>query len=1050
MELIQSLQEKLDSIIAPDQKVLYILKGFSALNLDPKVPKLGDLDYQTLVDDRVKKVDLTSLNGAYYLFHEEAGLSENITEVIQYLGYEVIIINCNLYENLYPAIDGLLNPTAAEAFFGDQYHCFQDIFSSIECHEDKWYVTYNPLSVNSSYQIIDLLEFDTVPPIDIHIKESDKDELAPISIGSASFPAYINKIIMHPNNQLDAEIQSELPESALKILGYLNKFIDFSIFYSSPVAPIDNTTKANPAFIEILRRRDPNYVFREFKCYTDPSYSNETWEVNQETIIGTIVENAERALSGEGFKDIFVTAPTGAGKSIMFQIPAIYLGEKYDNFLTIVVSPLIGLMNDQVNNIEDLTKFAATINSDYTPEMKASILDEIRSNQVKILYLSPESFIMNSDIASIIGDKKIGLLVIDEAHTVVTWGQSFRPNYWYLGERVNQLRKGGKMSFPIATFSATVPHGDVDNMYQDIIETLNLDIYGNEFIGRVRRDEISFDIRRCQSKTDYEFEKNERVQASLNELVKSGKKTIAYFPYISKLKDTFSSLNHTEADMYYGEIPALAKNRATEEFKTGKKRLLLATKAFGMGVDVPDVDCVYHFAPTGILSDYVQEIGRAARKKGTQGLAQTDYYKEDFKYMRQLYGMSRIREYHIKGVLRKIHDYYRKYNKRNFTLSPDVFAHVFAKHKISDVENSLKTTLLMIEKDFEMGSYGYKPLVFRPKTFFTQGYVIVHDKDLAELSASKFYRYFQVFRTKSEMGYKLKHGEVIYVGDLFQVDFKEMWEDNFRDLSFPDFKRRFYEGELEDFSFSQKYIPHYLLHVEWRFDSGELLLNSLGHHLRLLMETFVTIGKQNKYFNATDFETQIKIMEDQQGFNIGLLLDYEGLLRKFIMIMNSIPSYGLNQSKIVTERGDTFFIKQPIRIRKIFENLLRSFRKDFESVIGNRKSFVINARQHRNDLMVGNRQFIGAQILEILGLAEYSIVSGERPEFFLRVNNIDAIKSILFDENYRSPMVSIIAQRHEEGVKIMRYFFENIDDDEERWDFIESYFNGRLKTEDYS
>lgn len=1050
MKLIEYLQEKLEEIIIPNSKVLYILKGFSTVNLDPKVPKLGGLNHQTLIHCRNKKVDLSSLNGAYYLNYEEAGLSENITEVIQYLGYEVIIVNCNLYKNIYPTINGLIDPGSAEAFYADQYHCFQDIFSSIEENNGKWYVTYNPLSINSSFQMIDLLNLDQAAPIEVLEQDPDGYDLTPISDSTPTLAAFIDKLILQPHNKLNAETQSELSEQVSRLLGFLQQFFNFSVFISPPVTQFDSGVKTNPAFVEILQRRNKNYTFRDFKCYVEPNYSNETRDVNQETVIGTIVENAENALSGETFKDIFVTAPTGAGKSIMFQIPAIYLGEKYDDFLTIVISPLIGLMNDQVNNIEDITDLAATINSDYTPEMRISVLERIRSSQVKILYISPESFIMNSDIAAIIGNKKIGLLVVDEAHTVVTWGQSFRPNYWYLGERVKQLRKLGKMSFPIATFSATVPHGDIDNMYQDIIETLNLDTYGNEFIGKVRRDEISFDIRRCKSNSDYELEKNTQVQNSLDELMQSGKKTIAYFPYITTLKEIFNSVNQKNTNMYYGNLAAIAKNRATEEFRSGEKKLLLATKAFGMGIDVPDVDCVYHFAPTGILSDYVQEIGRAARMEGAFGVAQTDYFKEDFKFMRQLYGMSRIREYHIKGVLRKIHDHYKKHNKRNFTLSPEVFAHVFAKKSISEVETSLKTTLLMIEKDFEMGNYGYKPLVFRPKTFFTRGYVIVDDHDIEELRTSIFHKYFTVFRTKAEMGYKVKHGEVFYIGDLFQVDFKNMWEDHFRNLSFADFKRRFYEGELDGFAASQKYIPHYLLHVEWIFDSSDLLLHSIDDQLLLLAETFVSLGKNNKFFNATDFETQIKMLATQKGINFGLPLDYEGVLRKFVTILNSFPSYGLNSSKIITERGDTFFIKQPARIRKTFETLMRSFHYDYGNVVGNRKSFVINARQHKNDLMVGNLQFVGAQILEILGLAEYSILSGERPEFFLRVNNIDAIKAILFDENYRSPMVGIISQRHEEGVKIMRHFFENIDGDKERWDFIENYFNGLLTLEDYS
>lgn len=97
--------------------------------------------------------------------------------------------------------------------------------------------------------------------------------------------------------------------------------------------------------------------------------------------------------------------------------------------------------------------------------------------------------------------------------------------------------------------------------------------------------------------------------------------------------------------------------------------------------------------------------------------------------------------------------------------------------------------------------------------------------------------------------------------------------------------------------------------------------------------------------------------------------------------------------------------------------------------------------------MIANHHFVGAQLLEMLGLAEYSIVSGERPEFFLRVNNIQAIKNIIYNDDYKSPMVQTIAIRHSEGVQIMKHFFENLESDTERWDFIEDYFNGRISLE---
>lgn len=113
------------------------------------------------------------------------------------------------------------------------------------------------------------------------------------------------------------------------------------------------------------------------------------------------------------------------------------------------------------------------------------------------------------------------------------------------------------------------------------------------------------------------------------------------------------------------------KNEDMEKFKTGELKTMYATKAFGMGVDVKDVKNVYHYAPTGSLADYVQEIGRAARKEGMVGLATTDYYKLDMQYISALYGMSQITKTHIMQCLKIIYDTYRqKGYRQRFVVAP--------------------------------------------------------------------------------------------------------------------------------------------------------------------------------------------------------------------------------------------------------------------------------------------------------------------------------------------------------------------------------------------
>lgn len=518
-----------------------------------------------------------------------------------------------------------------------------------------------------------------------------------------------------------------------KILIILSSFdYDFSVVERQ----ITQTSRQNLDIYEnILKRKNSNYHFREIKFYKNPGFSLEVVDVNQGIIIDSIVNNVLQAKRNQPYNDIFVTAPTGSGKSVLFQIPAIYLSENKGLF-TIIVTPLIGLMNDQVNNIQSMTKNAAIINSDYTPQEKEIIKEKIRTNIVSILYVSPETLLSNTDISTLIGDREIGLIVIDESHIVSTWGKSFRPDYWFLGDYISYLRTKKGYKFPIATFSATVTYGGNDDMHGDIMDSLKMRTGNYEYIAPMRRDDISFDISIHEKINDYKKEKDDIVFRSLSQLINDNKKTISYFPFVSHVKDFNSKLMidfKSKFGLYFGNLDKSYKNETMSKFVSNDYALVLATKAFGMGIDVDDVEVVYHYAPTGNLCDYVQEIGRAARNESLHGVAKLDYFENDFRYIKQLYGMSSINDYHIIAVLRKLKKIYEIKNKRNFTVSSDDFSYIFPMSMYrDDVDTKLKTVLLMIQKDFEKNPrINFKPLVFKPRTMFTKGYLMIKKKAIA-------------------------------------------------------------------------------------------------------------------------------------------------------------------------------------------------------------------------------------------------------------------------------------------------------------------------------
>ena len=209
--------------------------------------------------------------------------------------------------------------------------------------------------------------------------------------------------------------------------------------------------------------------------YKDLNIDRSVTKVSQGEIIETVIRQAESALvnSDEGVKNVLLTSPTGAGKSLLFQLSAIYLAEKY-KCLTIVISPLVALMNDQVDNLVGNYKGIATLNGNIPPTQKEDIIQKIKDGQVNILYLAPE-LLLSYSITSFIGDRRIGLFVVDEAHTVTTWGRDFRVDYWFLGDYLRQAKRVLKYSFPIFALTATAvwdPSGKNDMVF-DTIRSLN-------------------------------------------------------------------------------------------------------------------------------------------------------------------------------------------------------------------------------------------------------------------------------------------------------------------------------------------------------------------------------------------------------------------------------------------------------------------------------------------------------------------------------------------------------------------------------------------------
>ncbi|MEA1960541.1 MAG: helicase-related protein, partial [Bacillota bacterium] len=419
--------------------------------------------------------------------------------------------------------------------------------------------------------------------------------------------------------------------------------LNLQLFYQNRVA----RTAIREDLTQILQQYWGTQLFREIDFYENPDANINKVRISQGAIIQSIVGQVEKGRADQRYQDVFVTAPTGAGKSVLYQIPAIYLAEKHQ-LLTIVISPLKALMMDQVRQLKEKgIDFVEYINSDLSQIQKQDILASIQGGETSILYVSPE-FLLAYDIRTLIGDSRdIGLIVVDEAHLVTTWGRDFRIDYWYLGSYIKRIREyrshHGAVPFVLASFTATAVYGGNDDMVFETIASLNMN-NPIKFLGNTRRKNIGFRIRNWEKRISYEEERMRITAFRIAELIKSGRKSLVYAPYRRHIDDIEAQLEREDAAKvvkYHAGLDADYKAYFEEQFRLGKASVMLATKAFGMGVDISDIEMVYHHAPTGNLCDYVQEIGRAGRNPQIQGYAMQDFNeKSDFCYARVLYGLS--------------------------------------------------------------------------------------------------------------------------------------------------------------------------------------------------------------------------------------------------------------------------------------------------------------------------------------------------------------------------------------------------------------------------
>lgn len=312
----------------------------------------------------------------------------------------------------------------------------------------------------------------------------------------------------------------------------------------------------------------------------------------------------EAAIRGESLLTIF---PTGGGKSLTFQLPALMAGRN-SHGLTVVISPLQSLMKDQVDNLAERgIEQAATINGLLDPIERAMAVNQVATGTADLLYIAPE-MLRSATIKKLLMSRNIVRFVIDEAHCFSAWGHDFRVDYLYIGDFIRELQeaKAQKMPIAVSCFTATAKQKVISDIVEYFQQKLGITL--KVFAASSERKNLRYSVIHTDTPNDkYNQLRNLILGHNCPSIV-----------YVSRTRMTQELSGHLRSDgiqalPFNGKMEAADKVRNQNAFMSGEAQVIVATSAFGMGVDKKDVGLVVHYDISESLENYVQEAGRAGR-----------------------------------------------------------------------------------------------------------------------------------------------------------------------------------------------------------------------------------------------------------------------------------------------------------------------------------------------------------------------------------------------------------------------------------------------------
>jgi len=338
----------------------------------------------------------------------------------------------------------------------------------------------------------------------------------------------------------------------------------------------------------------PQHILKKY-------WGHDTFRTLQESIINVILEG----------NDVLAILPTGGGKSICFQVPTMM-----KDGCCLVVTPLIALMEDQVQQLQKKDIAAAAITAGMSNQETELILRECIDGSLKFLYVSPER-LETKMFLNVTSEMPISLIAVDEAHCVSQWGYDFRPAYLNIAKIRTHFRNA-----PIIALTASA----TEEVKNDIIEKLMM-VKGRTFMSSFSRPNLAYAAEKCTDKTNRLIEVLKKVKGTGIVYCKSRKRT-------NEISDLIK--NHgIESNFYHAGLDRDTRKLRQEEWINGTTKVMVCTNAFGMGIDKGDVRLVIHADMPDCLENYYQEAGRAGRD-GKKSYALLLYNNQDIEELKKL------------------------------------------------------------------------------------------------------------------------------------------------------------------------------------------------------------------------------------------------------------------------------------------------------------------------------------------------------------------------------------------------------------------------------